>query len=148
VLRNTDALLSMTLPFSAAIAAACVAFQLPAPGILLTLGGYFGLLFAVYKFKNSGWALPGSGKSVANTGLGRCSPAKKDLHSRASPLFASAFFGSPTWARTRDLRINRADLHTNLHRFSPILAGLPSPVSGGLDGRRLRGLTGSSQAQH
>ncbi|MBS1179030.1 MAG: hypothetical protein H6R06_3442, partial [Proteobacteria bacterium] len=48
VLRNTYALLSMTLLFSAAIAAASVAFQLPAPGILLTLGGYFGLLFAVY----------------------------------------------------------------------------------------------------
>jgi modulator of FtsH protease len=58
VLRNTYALLSMTLLFSAAIAAASVAFQLPAPGLLLTLGGYFGLLFAVYKFKNSGWALP------------------------------------------------------------------------------------------
>jgi Zn-finger nucleic acid-binding protein len=58
VLRNTHALLSMTLLFSAAIAAASVAFPLPAPGIVLTLGGYFGLLFAVYKFKNSGWALP------------------------------------------------------------------------------------------
>ena len=34
VLRNTYALLSMTLLFSAAIAAASVAFQLPAPGIL------------------------------------------------------------------------------------------------------------------
>jgi FtsH-binding integral membrane protein len=32
--------------------------QLPAPGILLTLGGYFGLLFAVYKFRNGGWAVP------------------------------------------------------------------------------------------
>ena len=58
VLRNTYALLSMTLLFSAAIAAASVALQLPAPGLLLTLGGYFGLLFAVYKFQNSGWALP------------------------------------------------------------------------------------------
>jgi modulator of FtsH protease len=58
VLRNTCALLSMTLLFSAAIAAASVAFQLPAPELLLTLGGYFGLLFAVYRFKNSGWALP------------------------------------------------------------------------------------------
>ena len=58
VLRNTYALLSMTLLFSAAVAAAGVAFQWPAPGLLLTLGGYFGLLLAVYKFKNSGWALP------------------------------------------------------------------------------------------
>ena len=31
---------------------------LPAPGILPTLAGYFGLLFAVYKLKNSVWALP------------------------------------------------------------------------------------------
>ncbi len=58
VLRNTYALLSMTLLFSAAVAAASVALALPAPGLVLTLAGYFGLLFAVYRFKNSGWALP------------------------------------------------------------------------------------------
>jgi modulator of FtsH protease len=58
VLRNTYALLSMTLLFSAAVAAASVAFKLPAPGIVLTLAGYFGLLFAVYRLMNSGWALP------------------------------------------------------------------------------------------
>ena len=58
VLGNTYALLSMTLLFSAGIAAVSASLQLPAPGILLTLGGYFGLLFAAYKFKNSGWALP------------------------------------------------------------------------------------------
>ena len=58
VLRNTYALLSLTLLFSAGIAGVGAALQLPAPGILLTLGGYFGLLFAVYRFKNSGWALP------------------------------------------------------------------------------------------
>ena len=58
VLRNTYALLSMTLLFSAAVAAASVALQLPAPGLVLTLGGYFGLLFAVHKLRNSGWALP------------------------------------------------------------------------------------------
>ncbi|WP_247660876.1 Bax inhibitor-1/YccA family protein [Ideonella alba] len=58
VLRNTYALLSMTLLFSAAVAGMGVAFQWPAPGVLLTLAGYFGLLFAVYKLRNSGWALP------------------------------------------------------------------------------------------
>jgi modulator of FtsH protease len=58
VLRNTYALLSMTLIFSAAVAAISVALKLPAPGILLTLAGYFGLLFLVYKQKNSVWALP------------------------------------------------------------------------------------------
>jgi modulator of FtsH protease len=52
VLRNTYALLSMTLLFSAAVAAASVAWSLPAPGILLTLIGYFGLLFAVHKLQD------------------------------------------------------------------------------------------------
>jgi len=58
VLRNTYALLSLTLLFSGGIAALSAAWRLPSPGILLTLAGYFGLLFAVYKLKNSGWALP------------------------------------------------------------------------------------------
>jgi modulator of FtsH protease len=58
VLRNTYALLAMTLLFSAGVAAASVALALPAPGILLTLGGYFGLLFLVHKLQNSAAALP------------------------------------------------------------------------------------------
>ena len=58
VLRNTYALLSMTLLFSAGVAAAALFFKLPAPGLVLTLVGYFGLLFAVHKVQNSGWALP------------------------------------------------------------------------------------------
>jgi modulator of FtsH protease len=58
VLRNTYALLSLTLLFSAGIAAASVALALPAPGLIITLVGYFGLLFAVHKLRNSGWALP------------------------------------------------------------------------------------------
>jgi modulator of FtsH protease len=58
VLRNTYALLSLTLLFSAGVATVSAAAQWPAPGILLTLAGYFGLLFAVYRLKNSAWALP------------------------------------------------------------------------------------------
>lgn len=58
VLRNTYALLAMTLLFSAAVAAAGVALKLPAPGLLLTLGATFGLLFAIHKLQNSGWAIP------------------------------------------------------------------------------------------
>lgn len=57
VLRNTYALLSMTLLFSAGVAAAAVAFGLPAPGIILTLIVYFGLLFGIHKLKNSGMAV-------------------------------------------------------------------------------------------
>ena len=58
VLRNTYALLSMTLLFAAAVATAGVVWSLPAPGLILTLVGYFGLLFAVHKLQNSAWALP------------------------------------------------------------------------------------------
>lgn len=57
VLRNTYALLSMTLAFSAAVAALSVAWKLPHPGILLTLAGYFGLLFATTRLRNSGWGV-------------------------------------------------------------------------------------------
>ena len=49
VLRNTYALLSMTLLFSAGVASASVALRWPTPGLLLTLVGCFGLLFAVHR---------------------------------------------------------------------------------------------------
>jgi modulator of FtsH protease len=52
VLRNTYALLALTLLFSAGVAAVSVAWALPAPGVIVTLAGYFGLLFAVYKLRD------------------------------------------------------------------------------------------------
>jgi modulator of FtsH protease len=57
VLRNTYALLSMTLIFSAITAGISMAMNLPHPGLLLTLLGYFCLLFATTKFRNSGLGL-------------------------------------------------------------------------------------------
>jgi modulator of FtsH protease len=53
VVRNTYALLSMTLVFAAFTAAASVALSLPHPGLIITLVGYFGLLFLTTKFRNS-----------------------------------------------------------------------------------------------
>ena len=53
VIRNTYTLLSMTLLFSALVAGVSMTLNLPHPGLLLTLGGYFGLLFATTKFRNS-----------------------------------------------------------------------------------------------
>jgi modulator of FtsH protease len=47
----------MTLAFSAVVAATSVALRLPHPGIILTLIGFFGLLFAVHKLKDSGWGI-------------------------------------------------------------------------------------------
>lgn len=57
LIRNTYALLSMTLVFSAACAGLSMALQLPHPGLLLTLVGYFGLLFLTYRLQNSVWGL-------------------------------------------------------------------------------------------
>ena len=57
VIRNTYTLLSMTLLFSAAIAGISVTLKLPHPGLILTLLGYFGLLFATTRLRNSGWGL-------------------------------------------------------------------------------------------
>jgi modulator of FtsH protease len=57
VIRNTYLLLSMTLLFAAVTAAAAVAMELPHPGLILTLVGYFGLLFAVHKLKDSSWGI-------------------------------------------------------------------------------------------
>jgi len=57
VLRNTYMLLSMTLLFSAFTAGASMMLNLPHPGLLITLGGYFGLLYLTNKFRNSGWGI-------------------------------------------------------------------------------------------
>ena len=57
VIRNTYTLLSMTLLFSALTAGVSMALNLPHPGLLLTLGGYFGLLFATAKFRNNSLGL-------------------------------------------------------------------------------------------
>lgn len=52
VIRNTYMLLSMTLLFSALTAGVSMSLNLPHPGIILTLVGYFGLLFLTSKFRN------------------------------------------------------------------------------------------------
>jgi modulator of FtsH protease len=57
VLRNTYALLSMTLLFSAFTAGASMVFELPYLGPIVTLVGYFALLFLVNRFQNSAWGL-------------------------------------------------------------------------------------------
>jgi len=57
VLRNTYALLSMTLLFSALAAGTSAALNLPNPGLIITLVGYFGLLFLTTKFRNSSTGL-------------------------------------------------------------------------------------------
>jgi len=57
VLRNTYALLSMTLLFSATMAGVSMALNWPYPGVMITLVGYFGLLFLTTKLRNSAWGI-------------------------------------------------------------------------------------------
>ncbi|TCV98192.1 FtsH protease modulator YccA [Biostraticola tofi] len=49
VLRNTYFLLSLTLGFSALTATASTLLQLPAPGLLIMLVGFYGLMFLTYR---------------------------------------------------------------------------------------------------
>lgn len=53
VLRNTYMLLAMTLAFSAAVAGISMALNLPHPGFILLLVGFYGLLFLVHKTANT-----------------------------------------------------------------------------------------------
>jgi modulator of FtsH protease len=47
----------MTLLFSAATAAVSMSLNLPHPGLILTLVGYFGLLYLTTRYRNSGLGL-------------------------------------------------------------------------------------------
>lgn len=57
VLRNTYMLLGLTLAFSAFTAFLSASMNLPHPGFIITLVGFYGLLFLVHKTANSGVGL-------------------------------------------------------------------------------------------
>jgi modulator of FtsH protease len=57
VLKNTYLLLSLTLLFSALTAGASMYLNIPPMGMIVTMVGYFGLLFLTNKFSNSSLGL-------------------------------------------------------------------------------------------
>lgn len=57
VLRSTYALLSMTLLFSAAMAAVSMTLNWPHVGFIGLIAGYFGLMILTTKLRNSAWGL-------------------------------------------------------------------------------------------
>lgn len=57
VLRNTYMLLGLTLAFSALTAFLSASMNLPHPGFIITLVGFYGLLFLVHKTANSAMGL-------------------------------------------------------------------------------------------
>ena len=57
VIRNTYTLLSMTLLFSALMAGVAMQFNMPPMGLLITLGGFFGLMMLTNATRNSAWGI-------------------------------------------------------------------------------------------
>jgi modulator of FtsH protease len=57
VLRNTYALLSMTLLWSALVAGVSMAMDLPRPGLIIMLVGFYGLLYLTEKNRNNSLGL-------------------------------------------------------------------------------------------
>jgi modulator of FtsH protease len=57
LIRNTYILLSLTLMFTAVTAGMSMMLKLPHPGLILTLVGYFGLLFLTNMLRNSVWGI-------------------------------------------------------------------------------------------
>ncbi|WP_312042858.1 FtsH protease modulator YccA [Erwinia sp.] len=53
VLRNTYFLLGLTLAFSAVTATLSTVFALPAPGLIIMLAGFYGLMFLTYRLADS-----------------------------------------------------------------------------------------------
>lgn len=106
VLRNTYALLAMTLLFSAAVASTAVALQWRSPDMIMTLAGYFGLLFAIHKMQNSAWAIPavfaltGLGLHAGTPGDTRSSPARRCSNRVASLSSNRRYFYDSVGLRT------------------------------------------------
>lgn len=87
VIRNTYMLLSATLLFAALTAMASMALKLPHPGIIVTLVGYFGLLYLTSKFRDS------------TTGLGLVFALTGFMGYTLGPI-VSHYLGLPNGAQT------------------------------------------------
>lgn len=121
VLRDTYRLLSMTLLFSGAVAVGTAALGLPAPGIWLTLGGFFGLLMLTSWQRNSIWGLAAVFALTGFMGytLGPmlaaylALPNGPALVATAAGATGAAFFGLSFYARSPTA--------ADLSRFGPFL---------------------------
>ena len=106
VLRQTYRLLALTLGFSALTASASVALNLPHPGLLLTLVGYFGLLAFTAWQRNSALGLVGVFALTGFMGL-TLGPLLSVMLTQAPSAVALAFgttaaifLGLSAWARS------------------------------------------------
>lgn len=93
VLRNTWNLLAMTLLFSAGTAALSMSQGWSHPGLMITLVGYFGLLFLTMSLRNSAWGLVSVFALTGFMGLtlGPMISAYTSMFSNGHELVISAF---------------------------------------------------------
>ena len=104
--RNTYSLLAMTLAFSAVVAFVSMSLNLPYPGIIVTLVGFYGLLFLTTKLRNSGWGLVSTFAFTGFLGYTLCPilnaylslPNGGQLVSMALGMTAVVFFGLSAYA--------------------------------------------------
>jgi modulator of FtsH protease len=98
VLRNTYMLLALTLAFSALTAGIAMKTNMPPLGLLPTLVGYFGLLFATHALRNSIWGLAAVFALTGFMGLtmGPMLNAYLNAFSNGSQLVMMAFGGTAT----------------------------------------------------
>ncbi|MBW5290813.1 MAG: putative TEGT family carrier/transport protein [Candidatus Ruthia sp. Asou_11_S2] len=96
VLKNTYQLLSATLLFSGLMAYLAMSLNLPHFGLLITLGGYFGLLYLTNKLKNSSYGVLAIFALTGFMGLtlGPVISAYTTTFSNGSELIAMAMTGT------------------------------------------------------
>ncbi len=96
VLKNTYQLLSATLLFSGLMAYLAMSLNLPHFGLLITLGGYFGLLYLTNKLKNSSYGILAVFALTGFMGLtlGPVVGAYTTTFSNGSELIAMAMIGT------------------------------------------------------
>jgi modulator of FtsH protease len=106
VLRNTYALLAMTLAFSGLVAFVSQQMRLPYPNIFVVLIGFYGLFFLTMKTRDSGWGLVSTFAltgfmgytlgPILNMYLGM--PNGGSVIASAAAMTALAFFGLSAYA--------------------------------------------------
>ncbi len=98
LIRNTYILLAMTLIFSAVTAGVAMIYNFPFMGPLVTLGGYFGLLFLTTRLRNSVWGLASVFALTGFMGLtlGPMINAYINFYSNGSQLVMTALGGTGT----------------------------------------------------
>ncbi|MCQ9373439.1 Bax inhibitor-1/YccA family protein [Methyloversatilis sp. XJ19-13] len=132
VLRNTYMLLGLNLAFSALIAGVAASMAWPSPGILLTLAGYFGLLFAVSRFRDSGvgvmltFALTGFMGYTIGPLLSSvvALPGGGQIVTMALGATAGVFLAMSTWASVTKRDLNGMGGFLFIGMVVAILAGL------------------------